>query len=125
VDAAQSLVLVIDDSDDTREAYALALLLEGFDVVEARNGQEGIEKAVSRQPDIIITDLSMPIMDGWETISRLRADELTRHIPIIVCSGHRRADLIHRGWVEALLAKPCPLDYLLVEVRRLLRREAA
>jgi CheY-like chemotaxis protein len=122
---SRPLVLVIDDSNDTREVYAFALRLEGYAVEEACDGNEGITKAVNSLPDIIITDLSMPVMDGWETIRRLRSDEPTRRIPIIVCSGHERADAVQFPWVDALLAKPCPLDDLLCEVRKVLRRHAA
>jgi len=116
--------LVIDDSDDTRGVYATALRLEGFTVEGASDGQEGLQKAVELLPDIIITDLSMPIMDGWETIRRLRADDRTRRIPIIACSGHPPSDT-HDTWADALLTKPCPLDTLLLKVRQLLLRNAA
>jgi PleD family two-component response regulator len=70
--SARPLALVIEDYDDTREVYAVVLRLEGFTVESASNGQEGLQKAMELLPDIIITDLSMPIMDGWETIRRLR-----------------------------------------------------
>jgi CheY-like chemotaxis protein len=89
------LALVIDDSDDTREVYAVALRLEGFTVEVASDGQEALQKAVELLPDIFITDLSMPIMDGWETIRRLRADERTRRIPIIACSGEEAPSGTH------------------------------
>ena len=119
------LALVIDDSDDTREMYAVVLQLEGFTVEGAKDGQEGLQKAVQLLPDIIITDLTMPIRDGWETIRRLRADDRTRHIPIIACSGEEAPSGTHDSWVDAVLTKPCPLDTLLLEVRQLLRRGAA
>jgi len=125
----QALALVIDDSDHTREVYAFILRLEGFTVEQARNGQEGVERAVELLPDIIITDLSMPVMDGWETIRRLRADERTRRIPIIACSGYDDAispDATGaQTAADAVLPKPCPLDRLMLNVRRLLRRDAA
>lgn len=119
------LALAIDDSEDTLATYAFALELEGFRVEEARNGREGLQKAVDLRPDIIITDLSMPIMDGWETIRRLRADGRSRHIPIIACSGWTAGDGINDTSADVLLPKPCPLDMLLFEVRRLVHRRAA
>jgi CheY-like chemotaxis protein len=122
---ARRLALVVEDSDDTREMYAVALRLEGFTVEEARDGQEAFHKAVELIPDIIVTDLSMPVMSGWETIRRLRADERTNRIPIIVCSGERAPSDTHDCRADALLPKPCPLDQLLIEVRRLLHRDAA
>ena len=119
------LALVIDDYDDTREMYAEVLRLEGFSVEGASDGQEGLQKAVELLPDIIITDLYMPIMDGRETIQRLRADERTRRIPIIACTGGEAPSGAHDCSADVLLAKPCPLDTLLLEVRQLLRRSAA
>jgi CheY-like chemotaxis protein len=101
------------------------LQLEGFTVEGASDGQEGFQKAVELLPDIIITDLAMPIMDGWETIRRLRADDRTRRIPIIACSGDDAPSGTHDSWADALLTKPCTLDTLLLEVRQLLRRNAA
>jgi two-component system, cell cycle response regulator DivK len=120
--STRPLALVIDDDDDTREVYAEVLRLEGISVEVASDGQEALQKAVELLPDIIITDLSMPIMDGWETIRRLRADERTRRIPIIVCTGEEAPS---GTWADLLLTKPCPLDTLLFEVRQLLRRSAA
>jgi CheY-like chemotaxis protein len=121
----QGSALVIDDSDDTREMFALALRLEGFIVEGASDGQEGVQKAVELLPDIIITDLFMPVMDGWETIQRLRTDERTRRIPIIACTGQDAAGGAHDSRADTLLSKPCRLETLLLEVRRLLRRDAA
>jgi DNA-binding response OmpR family regulator len=123
--STRPLALVIDDSDDTRDLYAVMLRLEGFAVAEARDGQEGVAKAVECLPAIIVTDLSMPIIDGCETIRDLKADARTHHIPIIACSG---LDLRHETRecsADAVLTKPCPADQLLLEVRALLRRGAA
>src|SRR5688572_6794437 len=122
---AVPVALVIDDSAETRDVYALILELEGFAVVQARDGQEGVARAVESRPDIIITDLSMPIMDGWETIRRLRADQRTRSIPSIVCSVLYGEHGLESARADALMAKPCPLDALLVGVRRLLSPRAA
>jgi CheY-like chemotaxis protein len=122
--STRPLALVIDDSDDTRDLYAVMLRLEGFTVEGASDGQEALQKAVELLPDIVITDLSMPVMDGWETIRRLRADERTRRIPIIACTGEEVPNRTHDSLADVLLAKPCPLDTLLLEVRQLLRRAA-
>ena len=121
----RSLVLVIDEAAETRQLYALVLELDGYVVAQARDGQDGLQQARDLLPDIIITDLAMPIMDGWETIRRLRADPRTHHIPIIACSGDDAAgQRMDRAAPEVLLAKPCPLGMLVAEVRRLLQRAA-
>jgi two-component system, cell cycle response regulator DivK len=118
------LALVIDDDADTREVYALVLALEGCLVAQARDGQEGLQQARVLVPDIIITDLTTPIMDGWETIRRLRGDPRTRNIPIIACSGHDARQRMDGAVPDGLLAKPCPVHMLVAEVRRLLQRAA-
>jgi two-component system cell cycle response regulator DivK len=120
---ARLLVLVIDDYNDAREVYEIVLTQEGFAVEGARDGQEGFRKAVDLRPALIITDLSMPGIDGRETIRNLRADDRTRHIPIITCSGKNEPPQ-HDVWVDAMLTKPCPLDILVQEVQRVLRRTA-
>ena len=118
------LALVIDDSDDARDMLAAVLHLEGFAVQEARDGREGVERAVTSLPDIIITDLRMQVMDGREAIRRLRADQRTRRIPIIACSGDDHAGAENTA-ADVFVLKPCPLDLLLAEVRGLLRRREA
>ena len=75
---SRPLALVIDDTDAVRQLYVSALRLEGFTVEEAHDGQQGLEKAVALRPDIIISDVAMPVMDGRETIRRLREDDRTR-----------------------------------------------
>ena len=115
---------MIDDSDDAREMLAAALHLEGFAVQEARDGREGVERAVKSLPDIIITDLRTPVMDGHEAIRRLRADQRTHRIPIIACSGEERAGTEYIA-ADVFVPKPFPLDVLLLEVRVLLRRREA
>jgi CheY-like chemotaxis protein len=121
---AGPVVLVIEDSDDTRDMFATALKLEGFYVEEARHGREGVEKAVEFLPDIIITDLRMPVMGGREMIRHLRADHRTRRIPIIACSGEERPGTEFPP-ADVFVPKPCPLDLLLLEVHGVLRRRAA
>jgi two-component system, cell cycle response regulator DivK len=122
---ARPLVLIIDDFNDAREVYEIALTLEGFAVEGASEGQEGLRKAVDLQPDLIITDLAMPVMNGWETIRELRADDRTRRIPIIACSGDDDPPPTQDAWADVVLAKPCPLEVLLQEVQTILRRSSA
>jgi CheY-like chemotaxis protein len=114
-------VLLIDDDGDTREIYAQALRPEGLLVAEARDGHEGLQKALESRPDLIITDIAMPIMDGWQLVRGLRGDERTRHIPIIVCSGNDRPRVQLDVEPDAYLGKPCDPAGLRREVRRLLR----
>jgi CheY-like chemotaxis protein len=119
------LVLLIDDDRDIRLTYADILGDDGVVVAQAGDGRDGFQRAIETPPDLIITDITMPIMDGWELLRRLRTDERTRHIPVIVCSGRERSGVQLEMEPNAYLVKPCDLEELRLEVRRLLGRPAA
>ena len=117
------LVLVVDDFADNREMYSEYLSFSGFDVIEARNGKEAVDAAQERQPDIIIMDLSLPVMDGWEATRRLKADDRTRRIPVVALTGHALAGHskgAKDAGCDSFLAKPCLPDQLVAEIRRML-----
>jgi two-component system, cell cycle response regulator DivK len=121
--AASPLVLVVDDFQDNREMYAEYLLFSGFRVIEAKNGQEAIEQAFAQQPDVIIMDLSLPVMDGWEATRQLKADDRTRTIPVIALTGHAlhgHSKGAFDAGCDAFVAKPCLPDQLVMEIRRML-----
>jgi CheY-like chemotaxis protein len=121
----RQLALVIEDSDDARELYALALQLDGYVVAQARDGRDGLQQARDRLPDVIITDIEMPIMDGSEVARRLKADPRTRHIPIIACSAHDARHRTDTSALDVVLTKPFAFDLLIVEARYLLQQRAA
>jgi two-component system cell cycle response regulator DivK len=79
---------LVDDYQDGREMYADALTFDGFRVVEAASGPEALRLALERLPDLILMDLSLPGLDGWEVASRLKADQRTQHVPIIALTAH-------------------------------------
>lgn len=117
------LILVVDDYQDAREMYAEYLQFSGFRVAEARNGNEAVSQAFALRPDLILMDLSLPGMDGWEATRLLKADERTRHIPIVALTGHALAGAsegARRAGCDAFVTKPCLPDDLVVEVRRML-----
>jgi two-component system, cell cycle response regulator DivK len=117
------LILVVDDYQDAREMYAEYLQFSGFRVAEARNGNEAVEQAFALKPALILMDLSLPGMDGWEATRRLKADEATRHIPIVALTGHALAGAsegARRAGCDSFVTKPCLPDDLVVEVRRML-----
>jgi CheY-like chemotaxis protein len=122
-DQTAPLILVVDDYQDAREMYAEYLQFSGFRVAEARNGSEAVERAVALKPDLILMDLSRPGMDGWEATRRLKADEHTRHIPVVALTGHALAgasDGARKAGCDSFVTKPCLPDALVVEVRRML-----
>lgn len=117
------LILVVDDYQDAREMYAEYLQFSGFRVAEARNGNEALEQAFALKPDLILMDLSLPGMDGWEATRQLKADERTRSIPVVALTGHALAGASEgakRAGCDSFVTKPCLPDDLVVEVRRML-----
>lgn len=117
------LILVVDDYHDAREMYAEYLKFSGFRVAEARNGSEAIAQALSLTPDLILMDLSLPGMDGWEATRLLKADPRTKHIPVVALTGHALAGAAEgakKAGCDSFVTKPCLPDELVVEVRRML-----
>ena len=117
------LILVVDDYQDAREMYAEYLQYSGFRVAEARNGNEAVAQARSLRPDLILMDLSLPGMDGWEATRVLKADEDTKGIPIVALTGHALAGAsegARKAGCDSFVTKPCLPDDLVVEVRRML-----
>jgi CheY-like chemotaxis protein len=117
------LILVVDDYQDAREMYAEYLQFSGFRVAEAKNGNEAVEQAFALVPDLILMDLSLPGMDGWEATRVLKADTRTKHIPVVALTGHALAgssEGAKKAGCDAFVTKPCLPDDLVVEVRRML-----
>jgi two-component system cell cycle response regulator DivK len=121
------LVLLVDDYPDAREMYAEYLDFSGFAVVEAANGMEALQRAAETEPDIILMDLSLPVMDGWEATRRLKADTRTAHIPVIALTGHALAgisDGARKAGCDAFVTKPCLPEDLVKEIRKVLDERA-
>jgi len=119
----EPLVLVVEDYRDAREMYAAYLQFSGYRVAEATDGVEAIEKALDLMPDIILMDLALPKMDGWEATRRLKLDERTRHIPIVALTGHAlagHAEGARQAGCDAFVTKPCLPDALVAEIQRML-----
>jgi two-component system, cell cycle response regulator DivK len=117
------LVLIVEDESDLRLLYVEHLRMSGFDVIEAANGAEAIDHTSARQPDVVLMDLSMPVVDGWEATRRLKGDVTTAHIPVVALTAHdgsgelERATLAGCDW---FVPKPCPPHALVMEIRRVL-----
>jgi two-component system cell cycle response regulator DivK len=121
--ARPPLILVVDDIDDGREMYAQYLEFEGFRVKEAKNGQEAIALTKRLRPDVVLMDLSLPVMDGWEATRRIKANPLTRDVPIIAVTAHAmtgsEANAREAG-CDAFVTRPCLPEDLLTHVRSFL-----
>ncbi len=121
--AEAPLILLVDDFQDNREMYALYLTYTGFRVAEARDGREALEQAFALQPDLVVMDLSLPELDGWEATRRLKSDERTRHIPVIALTSHALegfSEGARAAGCDAFITKPCLPEQLLQEIRALL-----
>src|SRR5947209_16057801 len=119
------LVLVVDDHAATRELYSTYLRTQGLRVPVATNGAIGVRMAVASRPDVIVMDLSTPMLDGWAAIRALKRHRGTARIPIIACTGHVEGGsgeaAIDAG-CDAYLLKPCLPEHLLKEIRTQLAR---
>ncbi len=121
----EGTVLLVDDDRDTLALYSLILATFGFRVLPAENGRNALEVAAEHPPDIVVTDLAMPIMDGVELCERLRADPSTSGIPILAVSGQAwngADDQARRAGCDEVLLKPCLPDRLVEAVGRLIGR---
>ena len=121
------VVLIVEDFEELYELYSDFLAGAGFAVEGTNNGVEAVEEAQRVLPDLILMDLALPRMSGWEAIQRIKHDAETRHIPIIALTGHvqrRFGELAREAGADVVLLKPCPLNHLLGEVERLLRQAA-
>lgn len=117
------VILIADDIVDNRQMYAEYLQYAGYRVEQALTGAEAIEIAQTAKPGLIVMDLSMPGMDGWEATRRLKTDERTKAIPILVLSGHALGDAQQRAFAagaDAFITKPCLPDELAAKIAALL-----
>ena len=115
------LILIVDDFEANRELTSFILSNEGFQVDSASDGQGGLDKTFQLRPDLIILDLSLPDMSGWEVLRRLKSDDQTKNIPIIVLTAHWPEQLEPEAGCERLLTKPCLPDRLVAEVAAVLK----
>jgi CheY-like chemotaxis protein len=117
---------VAEDSVDVRILLAELLVREGYAVLQAGDGREAIDKAMSGRPDAIVMDLSLPRIDGLEASRQLKADDRTRHIPIIALTGRATdGSEIAAAQISGVLMKPCVPQVLFDRLRVLLLRAAA
>jgi len=122
---AKPLILLVEDQSDLRQMYAQQLELSGFDVIQAGNGVDAIAHTAEHAPDVVLMDLSLPILDGWEATRRLKNDERTAHIPVVALTAHDGAGELQRATragCDWFVPKPCPPDALVTEIRRVLAR---
>jgi CheY-like chemotaxis protein len=125
---ARALILLVDDNADMRRVYATYLEQEGFDTEQASDGFEAFDKGLKRRPDVIVMDLMMPRLDGWEAVRLLKNRQATHDIPVVALTGDDNVEhlkLARNAGCDAVLQKPCVPDALLAAVVKLLKGVAA
>ena len=121
-------VLLVDDYPDARDMYGEYLEYSGYDVIQAANGMEALQRAIDDKPDIILMDLSLPVMDGWEATRRIKAGTTTRTIPVMALTAYAMDDERRRcleAGCDDYETKPLEFPRLLAKLRSLLRTPAS
>ena len=123
--ATAPLVLIVEDDLTTRVLYRDYLSNTGFRTAEAHNGHQALNKVHELHPDVVVTDLAVPGMDGFEFCRALQRSAETRSIPILAVTGHseylEQPDRFRQAGISQVLTKPCPPDVIAEELWRLLR----
>ena len=117
------LVLLVEDQSELRQMYVQELELSGFDVIQAENGAQAVTNTAAHRPDVVLMDLSLPVLDGWEATRRLKNDSRTSHIPVVALTAHDASGELQRATsagCDWFVPKPCPPDALITEIRRVL-----
>jgi two-component system cell cycle response regulator DivK len=120
-------ILLVEDNEMNRDMLSRRLIRRGFEVVFAVNGKQGVDLARSEKPDIILMDMSLPIMDGWEATRCVKSDDATRSVPVIGLTAHAMSGDRERA-IEAGCddydTKPVELDRLIGKIERLLNSKS-
>lgn len=117
----QKTVLLVEDNDDNRTVFATILRHYGYEVIEAEDGESGVELARTRQPDLVLMDISIPVLDGWEATRVLKRDTATSEIPVVAVTAHALSEDRARARAigfDGFLAKPVQPRLVVEEVRR-------
>ncbi len=120
-------ILMVEDNEMNRDMLSRRLTRNGFEIVMAVNGQEGLDLASSENPDLILLDMSLPVVDGWEAARRLKADAATARIPVIALTAHAMVQDKEKALAagcDDFDTKPVELPRLLEKINLLLRNGA-
>ncbi|MBP2233976.1 CheY-like chemotaxis protein [Sinorhizobium kostiense] len=116
-------ILLVEDNEMNRDMLSRRLSRRGFDVLIAENGRAGVEVAAAEKPDLILMDMSLPVMDGWEATKRIKANPSTSAIPVIALTAHAMAsdrEMALEAGCDDYDSKPIDLPQLLRKIEQLL-----
>ncbi|GAB6989699.1 response regulator [Paenibacillus pini] len=118
-------VLLIEDNEMNRDMLSRRLIRKGYKIITAEDGRQGIELAAQELPDLILMDMSLPVLDGWEATRLLKASQFTRHIPVIALTAHAMMsdeEKAYEAGCDDFDTKPVILDRLLEKMRLALEK---
>jgi CheY-like chemotaxis protein len=121
-------ILLVEDNELNRDMLSRRLLRRGYDVVLAEDGAQGVELVATERPDLVLMDMSLPVMDGWEATRRLKAAPETRSVPVIALTAHAMSTDRNKALAagcDDYDTKPVELPRLLAKIERLLRARAS
>ncbi len=116
-------ILIVDDEEDVVNLWQRALLMEGFDVLPAYDGISALDLAESEQPSLILLDIMMPMMSGYEVCQQVKSNPQTQHIPILCVTSAQSAEVAanaRRAGAQGLMVKPFTTKELVVQINRML-----
>jgi two-component system, cell cycle response regulator DivK len=116
-------ILIVEDNEMSRDMLLRRLSKAGFDVISAENGQEALERVEKDQPHLILMDMNLPVMDGWEATRRLKASELTKQIPVIALTAHAMVEDLRstlQAGCDDYVTKPIDFSRLLQKMEHFL-----
>ena len=121
-------ILLVEDNEMNRDMLSRRLIRNGYEVFLAMDGQQGVDMALSERPDLILMDMSLPVIDGWEATRRIKANDATRRIPVIALTAHAMAGDREKAMevgCDDYDTKPVEISRLLGKIAALLKPKAA
>lgn len=125
---AMPRILLVEDNEMNRDMLSRRLSRRGYEILIAVNGQEGVDMTRGENPDLVLMDMSLPIIDGWEATRQLKADEATKHVPIIALTAHAMAgdrEKTLEAGCDDYDTKPIELSRLLEKINKLLEAKVS
>jgi two-component system cell cycle response regulator DivK len=121
-------ILIVEDNEDNWQILSRRLRRRGYDVVVARNGKQGMDMARSERPDLILMDMNLPLLDGWEATRMLKKSPKTQHVPVVALTAHAMSgdrDKCIEAGCDDYHTKPVELSRLLEQIEGLLAKRVA
>jgi two-component system, cell cycle response regulator DivK len=121
-------ILLVEDNEMNRDMLSRRLVRNGYEVFLAMDGQQGVDMALSERPDLILMDMSLPVIDGWEATRRIKADDATRRIPVIALTAHAMAGDREKAMevgCDDYDTKPVEISRLIGKIATLLKPKVA